>query len=172
MFSWIKLAISHPQNELFCEVIESLFIVVNVHKSESVSIALGNNHCSWLKDYTCPTCMVLTEILQNSPLFISFELITTSAGQTCKCLHGYWCSLFQFINLAWRTDSIFKMMKTFWNLLGWWRVGELHSNEYIPCVLIRHNRCIIVLNLNSLRLIECYWIDWCHKNHCSVIIFI
>lgn len=85
----------------------------NVYRSESVSISLGNNHCSWLKDDTCPTCMVLTEILQNSPLFISFVLITTSAGQTCKCLHGYGCSLFQFINLARRTDSIFKMMKTF-----------------------------------------------------------
>lgn len=50
VFSLIKPTISHPQNDLFCEVIESLFIMVNVHKSECVSIALGNNHCY----YTCP----------------------------------------------------------------------------------------------------------------------
>lgn len=68
VFSLIKPTISHPQNDLFCKVNESLFIVENVYRSESVSISLGNNHCSWLKNYM--SNLRISEILQNSQLFI------------------------------------------------------------------------------------------------------
>lgn len=49
-------------------LIESLFIVENMYRSESVSISLGNNHCSWLKNYM--SNLMITEILQISQVFI------------------------------------------------------------------------------------------------------